>query len=408
MRRQTVQNLRLLLVYCTFLVTMIVGYSFLFRYLMLHLEGREFSLIASIYWTITVMTTLGFGDITRAFLRKLEGRNIPYVVVTADHNEAFRLETEGVEVICGTATDAAFLEKTRLKAARHVVASLNDPTSVNLCLTARSLGDEPITVIVDDPVHADLLRLAGATYAIPLSQILGRYLARRATTCGAMSHVLDSFGSLLIAEVPVYGTSLTGQILGQARLRERTSISVIGLLKRGVFTAPAPTRSFPSTPCCSWPAPENNCSPWSSSSAAATNLGLLRKSGIDRASGLIITTNDDNINIFLTLVSRHVNPHVRIVSRANGEENVDELYVAGAASGHRARGGDGTRPDREPRAGEALQPVIPVIEFRCEPLGFKCLHVLRGGREGISNGNSGAGSRVYNVKLQESRSRAGN
>lgn len=427
MRRQTVQNLRLLLVYCTFLVTMIVGYSFLFRYLMLHLEGREFSLIASIYWTITVMTTLGFGDITRAFLRKLEGRNIPYVVVTADHSEAFRLETEGVEVICGTATDAAFLEKTRLKAARHVVANLNDPTSVNLCLTARSLGDEPIPVIVDDPVHADLLRLAGATYAIPLSQILGRYLARRATTCGAMSHVLDSFGSLLIAEVPVYGTSLTGQTLGQARLRERTSISVIGLLKRGVFTAPRPDSVLSQHTLLLLAGTREQLFAVEQlvrvreeedlvfilghgriGCAAATNLGLLRKSGIDRASGLIITTNDDNINIFLTLVSRHVNPHVRIVSRANGEENVDELYVAGAASGHRARGGDGTRPDREPRAGEALQPVIPVIEFRCEPLGFKCLHVLRGGREGISDGNSGAGSRVYNVKLQESRSRAGN
>jgi len=62
-RRQAAQNLRLLL-YCTFLVTMVLGYALLFRYLMLHLEGREFSLIASIYWTITVMTTLGFGDIT--------------------------------------------------------------------------------------------------------------------------------------------------------------------------------------------------------------------------------------------------------------------------------------------------------------------------------------------------------
>jgi len=28
------------------------------------LEGREYSFIAGIYWVITVMTTLGFGDIT--------------------------------------------------------------------------------------------------------------------------------------------------------------------------------------------------------------------------------------------------------------------------------------------------------------------------------------------------------
>lgn len=446
-RRQAVQNLRLLLLYCTFLVTMVVGYAFLFRYLMLHLEGREFSLIASIYWTITVMTTLGFGDITfhsdpgfvfaslvtisgvvflliflpfilismfvapwlqqslqyraktelpadtrghvlvfgldvitRAFLRKLEGRNIPFVVITADHDEAFRLESEGLNVICGTATDAAFLEKTRVKASRHVVANLNDPACVNLCLTARALGDRPITVIADDPAHVDLLRLAGATYAIPLSQILGRYLATRATTCGAMSHVLDSFGSLVIAEVPVYGTPLAGRTLGQARLRERTAISVIGLLERGAFTVPRPesvlsqhtllllagTREqlfaveqivsvrevedmifilghgrigcAAATNLDQMKVPyklidrrENPaCGRHAQVTGDATNLGLLRGSGIDRASGLIITTNDDNVNIFLTLASRHVNAHVRIVSRSNGEENVDELYAAGA------------------------------------------------------------------------------
>lgn len=31
---------------------------------MLHAEGRYHSWITGIYWTLTVMTTLGFGDIT--------------------------------------------------------------------------------------------------------------------------------------------------------------------------------------------------------------------------------------------------------------------------------------------------------------------------------------------------------
>ncbi|MCK4501521.1 MAG: TrkA family potassium uptake protein, partial [Desulfuromonadales bacterium] len=57
---------------------------------------------------------------------------------------------------------------------------------------------------------------------------------------------------------------------------------------------------------------------------------LLRKSGIEQAKGLIVTTNDDNTNVFLTLSSRHANPKVRIVARANTEENVAQLYAAGA------------------------------------------------------------------------------
>lgn len=62
----------------------------------------------------------------------------------------------------------------------------------------------------------------------------------------------------------------------------------------------------------------------------ATSRNLLKKSGIDRAHGVIITTNNDNTNIFLTLSSRHSNPHIRIVARANDDANVEQLYAAGA------------------------------------------------------------------------------
>ncbi|MGL1930372.1 MAG: NAD-binding protein [Desulfotalea sp.] len=46
-----------------FLVTVIVLYSVLFHVLMLY-EGRDYSWVTGIYWTLTVMSTLGFGDIT--------------------------------------------------------------------------------------------------------------------------------------------------------------------------------------------------------------------------------------------------------------------------------------------------------------------------------------------------------
>ncbi|MFH1083070.1 MAG: NAD-binding protein, partial [Pseudomonadota bacterium] len=45
------------------LMVMIVIYSVLFHFLMI-LENREFSWVTGFYWTLTVMSTLGFGDIT--------------------------------------------------------------------------------------------------------------------------------------------------------------------------------------------------------------------------------------------------------------------------------------------------------------------------------------------------------
>jgi len=46
-----------------FLLILITAYSFLFHIIMLY-EGRQFTWITGFYWTLTVMSTLGFGDIT--------------------------------------------------------------------------------------------------------------------------------------------------------------------------------------------------------------------------------------------------------------------------------------------------------------------------------------------------------
>jgi Trk K+ transport system NAD-binding subunit len=62
----------------------------------------------------------------------------------------------------------------------------------------------------------------------------------------------------------------------------------------------------------------------------ATSRTILKGAAIDQAKGLIVTTNDDGANIFFTLACRSLNPHIRIVARANREENVDQLYAAGA------------------------------------------------------------------------------
>ncbi len=57
------RNIRSLLRFMAILVFFIGLYSILFHFIM-EFEGRDFSWITGLYWTLTVMSTLGFGDIT--------------------------------------------------------------------------------------------------------------------------------------------------------------------------------------------------------------------------------------------------------------------------------------------------------------------------------------------------------
>lgn len=61
--RTTKQNFRLLFRFLTSLAVLVAAYSILFHFIMLY-EDKEYSWITGLYWTLTVMSTLGFGDIT--------------------------------------------------------------------------------------------------------------------------------------------------------------------------------------------------------------------------------------------------------------------------------------------------------------------------------------------------------
>lgn len=63
-RPETRHNVRALLRYLALLAAVIAVYAVLFRVIMVHVEGREYSWFTGVYWTLTVMSTLGFGDIT--------------------------------------------------------------------------------------------------------------------------------------------------------------------------------------------------------------------------------------------------------------------------------------------------------------------------------------------------------
>ncbi len=61
--RDTQKKVRALVKFLVLLAFLIIAYSVIFHFIMEY-EGRQFTWITGLYWTLTVMSTLGFGDIT--------------------------------------------------------------------------------------------------------------------------------------------------------------------------------------------------------------------------------------------------------------------------------------------------------------------------------------------------------
>ena len=62
----------------------------------------------------------------------------------------------------------------------------------------------------------------------------------------------------------------------------------------------------------------------------AEDESILKEAGIESAQYCVVALNDDDVNIFTTLMARNLNPAIRILARANDPVSVDKLYRAGA------------------------------------------------------------------------------
>jgi Trk K+ transport system NAD-binding subunit len=62
----------------------------------------------------------------------------------------------------------------------------------------------------------------------------------------------------------------------------------------------------------------------------AADRDLIERAGIGRVASVLLTTNDDAMNIYLAVYCRRLNPDLRIVSRITHERNVEAIHRAGA------------------------------------------------------------------------------
>jgi Trk K+ transport system NAD-binding subunit len=62
----------------------------------------------------------------------------------------------------------------------------------------------------------------------------------------------------------------------------------------------------------------------------AADIEVLRAAGILNSPAAVVTTHDDDMNVYLTLYCRRIRPDIQIISRATLERNISTLHRAGA------------------------------------------------------------------------------
>ncbi len=317
-----------------------------------------------------------------SLISRLEFFGRSYVVLEEDVTRAVELHDRGVRVMVGPRDDQETYRKVRAQNAALLVATGDDFLNSNIAFTVRELTEHlPIATLARMPESVDVLELAGSTNVIQLPDMLGRSLARRTLAGEVRANVIGRFAELVIAEAPVTGTPFVGKTLAESRLREVTGLNVVGLWQRGQFSIPRPDTVIEATTVLVLAGTEDQLENFDSlfviynvfdrpvlilgggrvgeavaSSlqereipyriveenltaasrlqnvvvGSAADLAILKQAGIDDAPSVVITTNNDATNIYLTIYCRKLRPDVQIISRATLERNVSTLHRAGA------------------------------------------------------------------------------
>lgn len=446
--RQSQRNLSVLGRMLLMFVLLVVAFSILFHFIM-GWEGQQHSWFTGVYWTLVVMSTLGFGDITfhsdlgrvfsvcvllsgtvfmlillpftfiqfffvpwmeaqtaaraprtlppttrghvvltglgevdAALVRTLEQFQIPYVILVPDLTEALRLHDLGYQIMLGELDDPQTYRNVRVDRAALVATNRSDTTNTNVVFTVREISETvPILATASFPASVDILQLAGCSRVLQLGEMLGQSLARRILGRDARSHVIGEIGELLVAESVASKTPMVGRTLQELRLRDHAGINVVGVWERGRFAIAGPQTivhentvlvfagsreqldNYDALFCIYESStghvviigggrvgraigkalqdkgidyriierlPERVRAPEKYVVGDAAEMDVLKKAGILDASAVVLTTHDDDTNVYLTIYCRKLRPDIQILARANLDRNVSTLHRAGA------------------------------------------------------------------------------
>ena len=174
----------------------------------------------------------------------------PFVLVIDKLKEAQKYHDMGIPVMFGSIEDPETFQSAGIKNAAMVVATDDDIRNVNVAFRARDVDPKlPIVGTCNNPSSEDIIELAGANHVIRIAKQMGSFLARRISCTDNNTHVIGSFGEVLIAEATVHGTPLVGKQLQETTLREEYGVNVVGFGKEGILRHPSPAPCSTTIPC---------------------------------------------------------------------------------------------------------------------------------------------------------------
>jgi len=451
-QRQTRSNLKALVKYLLFLTATIFVFATLFHVIMIY-EGQQHSWITGFYWTLTVMSTLGFGDITfhsdlgrvfsmivlmtgillllivlpfafirffyapwleaqirlraprrlapdvsghviitrydeiaRGLVPRLNLFQVPYCVIEKEVAAAAELHGEGIQVIAGDFDARETYSAANAASARLVLANVDDAANTNVTLTVREVAPNvPVAALVEDEDSIDILQLSGAEHVIYLKQRLGQQLANRVASGHLSAHSIGRYADMELAEFAVQGTQLVGRTIRDTRLRELTGLNIVAYWDRGRLLPARAGAVLTDSSVLVVAGTEDQLTQLDAMfviyqandnpvvvlgggkvgravidalkargiavnaveksprlaqalekkadkvvAGDAADRNVLMAAGLDQAPSVVLTTNDDAINIYLAIYCRRLNPKLRIVSRITHERNLEAIHRAGA------------------------------------------------------------------------------
>lgn len=324
----------------------------------------------------------GLGPVETALIRLLEQFRHSYVLIVSELPEALQLYDEGYRVMLGTLDDPETYRHARIEHAALVATTRTDTANTNVAFTVREISETvPIVASASSAPSVDILELAGCNYVLQLGEMLGQSLARRILGRDAMSHVIGEMGELFIAEAAAANTPLVGRTLREIRLRDHANVNVVGVWDRGHFEVAGPETLIRPTSVlvlagsreqldsynalfCIYTStdapvviigggrvgratgralaaqgvdyriverlPERIRDPEKYVLGDAAELEVLHKAGILAAPSVVITTHDDDTNVYLTVYCRRLRPDIQILGRSTVERNISTLHRAGA------------------------------------------------------------------------------
>lgn len=281
------------------LVLLMILYGTLFLVLMSYEGQRENAdPITAIYWIISTMTTLGYGDVVfrsqaghifsvlvalsglailwavviplgitpgldrlvrappssaparianhivisgynptvETLIEKLSMLNIPFLIIERSEQVAKSIY-RSYPVVFGDPSDKEVLRRARIDSARLFIANEKEELNADVILTLREISDIELIALVDDLTRSRFLSYAGASRIISPKTLLGTFIAQMTSPPqkNIFPGALRLFGELIVVELPTYPeSSLIGKKLDEGSIKE-TGASVVGIWQRGRF-----------------------------------------------------------------------------------------------------------------------------------------------------------------------------